>query len=141
MKRFFAFYLFIFKTRLAKAFFWVALAVALSAGYIGERVKVYSLLREIGALENDRARLEESIEYLKREVNRKSSLAELGPRAEALGLTHPQSQELAQLPLSPLPGGELWRRSAQDQGLWARIARRFPLKEAVVEAQEFKRGK
>jgi hypothetical protein len=40
-----------------------------------------------------------------------------------------------------MPQQELWRRSAQNQNLWARIERRIPLKEAVVEAQEFKREK
>jgi hypothetical protein len=141
MKRYLAFYFFIFKTRLAKACGWVLLAVALSAGYIGERVKVYALLREIGALEREKSRLEENIEYLDREVKRKSSRAELGPKAEVLGLTYPHSRELARLPLFPMPEEELWQRSPGEQGLWARLSKKFPLKEAVVEAEEFKRGK
>lgn len=141
MKRFLVFYFFLFKTRLAKTFGSVLLIIVLCAAYIGERVKVYALLGEVSQLETERSRLEENSDYLKKDLTQKSSLSELLPRAQTLGLDFPASHGVAQLRLLPMPPEELWRRSADSRTLWARMGRKFPFKEAEVAAQEFKHAK
>ncbi len=141
MRRFFAFYLFLFKTRLAKAFACVVLVVALSAVYIAQRVKTYSLLEETAALEAEKQKLEENIAYLEEEVVRASSMETLEPKAFALGLEYPRLSQLARLPLFPVPEENLWQKSLDDRGILARIRQNFPFKEAVVAAREFKNGK
>ena len=132
MKRFFAFYLFLFKTRLAKAFGCVVLVVALAAAYIGQRVKTYSLLEETAALESEKQKLEENIAYLEEEVARASSVERLEPKALTLGLEYPRLEQLARLPLFPV---------AEDRGILARVRQSFPFKEAIVAAREFKHAK
>ena len=141
MKRFFAFYLFLFKTRLAKAFGCVVLVVALAAAYIGQRVKTYSLLEETAALESEKQKLEENIAYLEEEVARASSVEGLEPRALTLGLEYPRLGQLARLPLFPVPEEKLWQKSLDARGILARVRRSFPFKEAVVAAGEFKHAK
>ncbi|HLG94382.1 MAG TPA: hypothetical protein VI546_06060 [candidate division Zixibacteria bacterium] len=141
MKRFFVFYLFLFKTRLAKAFGCVVLAVALAAAYIGQRVKTYSLLEETAALETEKQKLEENIAYLEDRVARASSTETLEPKAFALGLDYPRLGQLARLPLFPVPEENLWEKSLDDRGVLARIRQNFPFKEAVVAAHEFKHAK
>jgi len=141
MKRFLAFYLFLFKTRLAKAFGCVVLAVFLAAAYIGQRVKTYSLLEETAALEGEKQKLEENIAYLEEEVARASSVEALEPKAMALGLEYPRLGQLARLPLFPVPGENLWQKSLDDRGILARVRQNLPFKEAVVAAHEFKNAK
>ena len=141
MKRFFVFYLFLFKTRLAKAFGCVVLAVALAAAYIGQRVKVYSLLEETAALEGEKQKLEEHIAHLEEEVAQFSSVSFLEPKALALGLEYPRLGQLRRLPLFPVPEENLWQKSLDERGILARIRRNLPFKEAVVAAQEFKNGR
>ncbi len=141
MKRFFVFYLFLFKTRLAKAFGCVVLAVAMAAAYIGQRVKTYSLLEETAALETEKQKLEESIAYLEEEVARASSVETLEPKARILELEYPRLSQLSRLPLFPLPEENLWQKSLDDRGILARVRQSFPFKEAVVAAQEFKHAK
>lgn len=141
MRRFFAFYLFLLKTRLAKAFGCVVLAVGLAAAYIGQRVKTYSLLEETAALEAEKQKLEENIAYLEEAAARASSVEALEPKAFALGLEYPRLGQLARLPLFPVPEENLWQKSLDDRGLLARIRQNFPFKEAVVAAHEFKNGK
>lgn len=141
MRRFFAFYLFLFKTRLARAFACVVLVVVLSAAYIGQRVKTYSLLQETAALEAEKQKLEENIAYLEEEVARASSVEALEPKAFALGLEYPRLSQLSRLPLFPVREENLWQKSLDDRGVLARIRRNFPFKEAVVAAHEFKNGK
>ena len=141
MRRFFAFYLFLFKTRLAKAFTCVVLVVALSAAYVAQRVKTYSLLEETAALEAEKQKLEENIAYLEEEVARATSVETLEPKAFAMGLEYPRLGQLARLPLFPLPEENLWQKSLDDRGILARLRQSFPFKEAVVAAREFKNGK
>ncbi|MCI0329581.1 MAG: hypothetical protein L0196_01310 [candidate division Zixibacteria bacterium] len=141
MKRFFLFYLFLFKTRLAKAFGCVVLVVALAAAYVGQRVKTYSLLEETAALEKDKQKLEENIAYLEGEVARASSAEALEKKAVALGLEYPRLGQLARLPLFPVPEENLWQKNLDDRGLLARLRQSLPFKEAVVAAQEFKNGR
>jgi|GEM_PF-4016754 len=141
MRRFFSFYLFLFKTRLAKAFGCVVLAVALAAAYIGQRVKTYALLEETAQLETEKQKLEENIAYLEEAVARASSVETLEPKAFALGLEYPRLSQLARLPLFPVPEENLWQKSLDDRGILARLRQNFPFKEAVVAAHEFKNGK
>ncbi len=141
MKRFLTFYLFLFKTRLVKAFGCVVLVVVLSAAYIGQRVKTYSLLEETAALEAEKQKLEENIAYLEEEVARFSSVETLESKAMALGLEYPRLGQLARLPLFPVPEENLWQKSLDDRGLLARVRQNFPFKEAVVAAREFKNEK
>ncbi|MCI0405556.1 MAG: hypothetical protein L0Z48_02370 [candidate division Zixibacteria bacterium] len=141
MKRFFVFYLFLFRTRLARAFGCVVLAVALAAAYIGQRVKTYSLLEETAALEAEKQKREENIAYLEEAVARATSVETLEPKAFALGLEYPRLSQLARLPLFTVPEENLWRKTLDDRGVLARIRQNFPFKEAVVAAREFKNGK
>lgn len=141
MRRFFAFYLFLFKTRLAKALGCVVLVVSLAAAYIGQRVKTYSLLEETAALEAEKQKLEENIAYLEEAVARASSVEALEPKAFALGLEYPRLGQLARLPLFPVPEENLWQKSLDDRSMLARFRQNFPFKEAVVAAHEFKNGK
>jgi len=141
MRRFFAFYFFLFKTRLAKAFGCVFLIITLCAAYIAERVKIYSLLDAVAQLEKEKTKLEENIDYSHKELARSCSLVELFPRAQNIGLDFPGSRKLASLPLHPMLPDELWERAARQKGLWATIRQKFPLKEAAVSAQEFKNGR
>lgn len=140
MKGFFSFHLFLFRTRLAKAFGCVALAVALAAGYVGQRVKVFNLLTETGKLEEQKQKLEENIAYLEEDLARISSVEQLEPEALRLGLAYPRLGQLGKLPLRPAPDGEMWRRAADRRGLLARLRRVLPFREAEVAAQEFKNG-
>ncbi|MGH8005218.1 MAG: hypothetical protein ACRECJ_10905 [Limisphaerales bacterium] len=141
MRRFFAFYLFLFKTRLVKAFGCVILAIVLASAYIGQRVKTYSLLEETAALETEKQKLEENIAYLEEETARLSSVEALEPKAFALGLEYPRLSQLARLPLFPVPEENLWQKSLDNRGILARVRQNFPFKEAVVAAREFKHAK
>ncbi len=141
MRRFFAFYFFLFRTRLARVFGWIFLIIFLCAAYIAERVKVYSFLDEVARLENEKTGLEEANDYLNKDLARMSSLEELLPRAQNIGLDFPVSRQLARLPLHPMLPDKLWERAARQKGLWATIRQKFPLKEAAVSAQEFKNGR
>ena len=141
MRRFLSFYFFLLKTRLAKAFGCVVLAVALAAAYIGQRVKTYSLLEETAALESEKQKLGENIAYLDEEVARFSSVGTLEPKALSLGLEFPRLQQLGRLPLFPLPEEHIWQKSLNDRGLLTRLRESLPFKEAALAAQEFKNGR
>lgn len=141
MRRLFAFYLFLFKTRLAKSLGAVVLAVGLAAAYVGQRVKVYALLRENSALENRKEKLEENIAYLEEETARLASLEVLEPKAFALDMSYPRLGQLGRLPLSPPAEDDLWQRGWEGRGFLARLEKNLPFREAEVAAHEFKNAK